>query len=218
MRVFHFLNKSHALDDIRKRRLKVSILNDLNDPFEFLFVVQSDPQLRASFQRFKDSFSEKYGLICFSLKWANPVLWSHYAARHTGICLGFDIPDDRGMRVRYRQARSPDTFYADLDDNTKMMDAFRQILSTKFSHWRYENEVRTYAKLENIDADTGFYFTEFSADMKLRQIVVGPLADASHSEISDSLCAEDSDVEVFKTRLAFRSFKVVRNKNDSLWK
>jgi len=36
MRVFHFVNEEHGLDDLRKRRLKIAALNELNDPFELL--------------------------------------------------------------------------------------------------------------------------------------------------------------------------------------
>lgn len=35
--------------------------------------------------------SEKYGLLCFCETWQSPLLWNHYADRHKGICLGFDV-------------------------------------------------------------------------------------------------------------------------------
>lgn len=36
MRVYHFLDRKYGLDDIRRRRLKIATLDDLNDPFEML--------------------------------------------------------------------------------------------------------------------------------------------------------------------------------------
>jgi hypothetical protein len=39
MRLYYFLDKTYGLEDISKRRLKISLLNDLNDPFE-LFGMQ----------------------------------------------------------------------------------------------------------------------------------------------------------------------------------
>lgn len=38
-------------------------------------------------------FNKNKGLLCFSDNWKSPVMWAHYAAKHHGICLGFDVPD-----------------------------------------------------------------------------------------------------------------------------
>jgi hypothetical protein len=93
MRVFHFLPEDFALQDIEQRRVKVATFKDLNDPFELFSVNLADPILRAAFQEAKEQFAQHSGLVCFSRDWRNPVLWSHYAGRHTGFCLGFDIRD-----------------------------------------------------------------------------------------------------------------------------
>lgn len=36
LRVYHFVGPDHGLDDIRRRRLKIATIADLNDPFELL--------------------------------------------------------------------------------------------------------------------------------------------------------------------------------------
>jgi len=41
----------------------------------------------------KERLIGKLGLLCFSRNWHNPVLWSHYADKHRGICPGFDADD-----------------------------------------------------------------------------------------------------------------------------
>src|SRR5882724_8377120 len=101
MRVFHFVNEEHGLEDVRKRRLKVATLKDLNDPFELFGVRLADEALRRAFRIMKDELGAKHGLLCFSRSWHNPVLWSHYAAKHTGVCLGFDVPDELLGSVSY---------------------------------------------------------------------------------------------------------------------
>ena len=40
-----------------------------------------------------------------SRSWHNPVQWSHYASKHTGICLGFDVPDEHLGEVTYSRTR-----------------------------------------------------------------------------------------------------------------
>jgi hypothetical protein len=42
MRVYHFLPKRWAIKDIVKKRLKVSLLDDLNDPFELMGIHVKD--------------------------------------------------------------------------------------------------------------------------------------------------------------------------------
>jgi hypothetical protein len=104
MLVFHFINEEFGLEDLRKRRLKIATLNELNDPFEFLGVNLSGKSLRRAFKVMKDQLSVRYGLLCFSHNWHNPVQWSHYADKHRGLCLGFDIPEARLELLHIRES------------------------------------------------------------------------------------------------------------------
>jgi len=105
MRVFHFLSHEFGLKDIRERRLKIARIMELNDPFEFLGVELSDPALRRGLQVDKSRLSQDNGLLCFTKSWHNPVLWSHYADKHRGLCLGFDMPDEYLCQVSYVNSR-----------------------------------------------------------------------------------------------------------------
>ena len=99
MRFYKFLNSKNAIKSLREKRLKISIVNELNDPFEFLGVELSNELLRSNIKMLKENFSNKYGVLCFSRNWTNPVQWSHYADRHKGICLGFDIEGDKNLSI-----------------------------------------------------------------------------------------------------------------------
>ena len=66
MRVFHFVNTEHGLDDLRRRRLKVATLNELNDPFELFGVSLRDARLRHVLQTLKEKL-ELESLGCFAL-------------------------------------------------------------------------------------------------------------------------------------------------------
>ena len=46
MRVYQFMKAQHGVNVIKNRRLKISRIRELNDPFEFLGVELSDPQFR----------------------------------------------------------------------------------------------------------------------------------------------------------------------------
>jgi len=47
------------------------------------------------------------GVMCFSSTWKNPVMWSHYADQHRGICLGFEVPDVYRKKIKYVARRQP---------------------------------------------------------------------------------------------------------------
>ena len=46
MRAYKFLNSDHALGNIRRRRIKISEIHDLNDPYELIPCDLSDPDNR----------------------------------------------------------------------------------------------------------------------------------------------------------------------------
>ncbi len=217
MRVYHFVNEDHGLQNLRRRRLKIANLNQLNDPFELFSVEMSNEQVRRAFEKMKSELAENKGILCFSDSWQNPVMWGHYAEQHKGICLGFDVPDHCLGKVDYSRNR----LVADLQkltnpDNLKPDDA-RQFLFTKYSHWHYEREYRSFVTLEDRDTETGLYFTEFSEMLELKTVIVGACSRLSRTDISNALGEIKEGVNVLKARLAFKSFKVVRQRNEKLW-
>jgi len=101
MRVYYLTGAQFALSNLALRRIKISCFEDLNDPFELLGADRTDKDHRAAFRQMKERINESKGLICFSRQWNNPLLWGHSAEKHTGICMGFDVPDGRLQAVIY---------------------------------------------------------------------------------------------------------------------
>jgi hypothetical protein len=104
MRVYHFVGRDYGLEDIQKRRIKIATIADVNDPFE-LFPASTEKIVRQRFRIWREQFNQLYGMLCFSHSWRNPVQWSHYAAKHTGLCLGFDIPANLLTKAQYSATR-----------------------------------------------------------------------------------------------------------------
>ena len=95
-------------------------------------------------------------------------------------------------------------------------DFMKNILRTKFSHWRYEREYRSFVGLK--EEENGHYFLEFSSsELVLKEVIVGCESDVTRDDVDDALSGHTPHVEAFKARAAFRSFNVVRNKNDAMW-
>ncbi len=208
MRVYHFLNKNYGLENLQKRRLKIAEIMSLNDPFELLSINLSDPLLRRAVNETKVTLSKNRGILCFSKSWRNPVQWAHYSNKHQGICIGFDVPDRHLVKVNYvRNRLKPENV---IDEQFML-----KLLSTKFSHWRYEQEYRVFISLE--DKVAGYYFKEFSNELVLRQVIVGAMSDISRTDIDQALGDMRAGVEVFKARPAFRTFRIVKQRKESLW-
>lgn len=208
MRVYRFLNDEWGLTAIKDKRLRISRIMDLNDPFEFLGMDLSKEVFREALQQTKRTLSSYTGVICFSHGWSNPLLWSHYADKHKGLCLGFDIHKSKLMEVNYVDERLP---YKIPETKQDMME----LLTTKFRHWEYEKEYRAFISL---DVDIGgHHYIDFSANFKLRQIIVGASSTQTHFEIKQALGKKHNEVEILKARAAFRSFKVVRQHDSNLW-
>lgn len=210
MRVYRFLSSKYGLRTIKERRLRISRVMDLNDPFEFLSADLSDDIYRVAMNRTKKELSLSKGILCFSKTWSNPLLWSHYAEKHQGICLGFDIPAEHLAEVKYQKSRNK---IGNLDE-----EFMSKVLTTKFSHWRYEKEYRCFIQLDHDEADANEnYFLNFSNQLQLKEVIVGANSKLTRDSIAKAL-GKMKDIEIFKARPAFKTFNVVRNKNAKLWR
>lgn len=213
MRVYHFLCATWAIDDLKRGRLKISRIDDLNDPFELLGAELADSNQRRFFLETKKAIAQNHGVLCFSRSWRNPLMWSHYADKHRGFCLGFDIPDDRTKPIRYDAKRLPSLIPRLLAGTPDSEALMKCLLFTKFQDWKYEAEVRVYTDLKNVDPPTGHYFAKFSDDLSLKEVIFGPRFEGPTTEIAHFVRPRFPGVTLIKARLAFGTFRVVRNKS-----
>lgn len=219
MRVYHFINAKYGLEDIRRQKIKISRLHDLNDPFELYALELSDSRLRQAFSQVKDELHKNRGILCFSDRWSSPVMWSHYAEKHRGLCLEFEIPDAHLTKVHYSFSRLKSELVHLFDSDPRVAEkAMLACLATKFSHWRYEREWRAFVELD-IQDKSGNYFADIAENLKLTGVIVGPRSTVSRNDLENAFSKARLDYRptIFKSRLAFRSFRVVRNKNKNLW-
>lgn len=213
MRVYHFCPRIYALQNLQKSRLKVATFDDLNDPFELLSARLRTPSHRQAFKSFKVDARESMGILCFGKSWDNPVMWSHYADRHRGICLGFDVPDEYAIDVNYVEGR-PDIKYSDELLKQGVDEQFAlNLMRTKYSGWGYEQEVRMFVGLdETVREESGLHFFSFGSNLELREVILGPSFRESTHEVTELVAATYARVRVARSRLAFNTFRVVQDK------
>lgn len=209
IRAYHFTSAEFAISDIGFARLKIARISDLNDPFELLSLNFRARATRKIVRGFKDEYDSHTGLLSFSGNWTSPILWSHYATKHRGICLGFDVRRDWTQKVLYQDNR----ILAELDkteDPTKIDGKLQSLLlRTKSRHWRYEKELRVFVPLQEALAEGRLHFYPFDEKLQLREVILGPQCDLSLDAVRRLTHALYPRAVTFKSRLAFKWFAVV---------
>lgn len=150
-------------------------------------------------------------MLCFSKSWSNPVLWGHYADRHAGICMGFDVAEVQLHEVIYKESLG----YVKQDPKTGgLVLSAKQIDQpmTKFKDWEYEQEMRFFVKFSRLQDETRKFFYPFSKKLVLRELILGPRCEIGIEAIRRLV---DKHITVQKARLAFRKFAVVVDKKAS---
>ena len=211
MNGFHLTNTKYALRALQERRLKIARINELNDPFELLGVTLKEKAHRSKFREFKYQTAATHGFLCFSRSWKNPVLWSHYADRHQGVALEFRIHDDDISDVSYTPDRVPIDVDKALLRGTFTEDDLDILMTTKFEHWRYEDEVRVACLLADSTVEGDLAFEPFSDRMRPVGLVKGARCSLTNDRIAANL-PSGTELRVTQARLAFDSFEVVRQK------
>ncbi len=212
MRVYYLTGAQFALSNLALRRIKISRFSDLNDPFELLGVDLNDKDRRAAFRATKEEINESKGLICFSRAWSNPLMWGHYAERHTGICLGFDVPDELLAPVIYAKSLLKIEINKKTSKPKLTEEVMNKLLRTKFFDWKYEDEMRLFVELDHDTIESGKYFYSFSEELRLREVIIGPLCELPIEGVRNIVADFNPAVKVIKSRIAFTKFEVRENK------
>ncbi len=91
---------------------------------------------------------KEYKLSCFSEYYNEILMWSHYADKHSGICVGFNFPHNYEERF----ILCPVKYLSELKELDGTTDVYRIILywlTTKSIRWQYEKEIRAINKCKN---------------------------------------------------------------------
>ena len=211
-RVYKFRSAEFGLLNLKERRLKLSTIDDLNDPFDLCSLDITDPAIEHSLNAYIEHFRRTTGLLCFSRNWDNLLLWSHYANSHTGLCLGFDIPDGSpadayDVNVHYQpnllQIRRPEDVNYDLAN---------RLLRTKHESWSYEQELRLFVQLNDPPDANGLRWFDFGPNLELKEVVVGAQCDPKDIEaVKDVLKSYGKTVECSWAYMRKDAFLLVRH-------
>lgn len=176
--VYQYANYDVSLNDILlKQTLRFSDPITFNDPFDCnekllqinssdilieetilnLSIKPSRQEKRELKRKFKDPRNQseilknkrkEYKLSCFSENYNEILMWSHYAEKHSGICVGFNFPH----HYKDKFILCPVKYIHELKPLEGTIDVHRVILywlTTKSICWKHEEEIRAIAKCKN---------------------------------------------------------------------
>lgn len=205
-RVYYFTGPTFALENIEKKRLKVSRFSECNDLFELASFSQSDPAYR---DRFADWFAEidgQMGMLCFCKSWKSPSMWGRYAGNGAGVCYCFDVEQTNLTDVNYVAERLfPSLTLANFFDHVgeeQMVDLF----ATKSAGWSDEEEVRLLWPLTEGQKEGDLHFASFSEAFCLREVLLGPRSRLTVQQVKDAA----PEVEVHNTQRSPSGFDIQR--------
>lgn len=167
IKLYKYIDLKGATMLLSEGCFKFSRSKEFNDPFDLYdgqidfkrFEFQNTQQFSRHDRRILHRGREKaarvawkqqksnFGISCFSKKYDDILMWSHYADKHKGVCLEFEINANRLLEdefflfaVEYTNEFSLLSHF-DKDLN-KSANHFQQYISTKALPWQYEEEIR----------------------------------------------------------------------------
>lgn len=139
----------------------------------------------------------------------NHLLWSHYAHKHEGFCVGFDKEKIKALAASYTlQGRlmilekvEYSKIYPNLNP-AKLSDReyFKKPFSIKSKYWDYEKEERL------IFRETGDVVLKFPKDIFLEITLGLKMPKAHKNEIIEVARSEYEDIKIFQAEKIDRSF------------
>jgi len=217
-RVYKFTKAQHGISNLRGKVLKLSTIDELNDPFDLRPIDTTDPRIEQAVNALGVHFRQTSAILCFSRNWDNLLLWSHYGDSHAGICLGFDIPDGQGG-----DSYDTDVLYQPnvltirrLEDVN--LDLATRLLRTKHESWSYEQEVRMFVGLNDPPDARGLRWIDFGPTLELKEVIIGAQCTPKDSDaVVEELIPYGESVKCFWAGMRPDAFLLVRLDNPPDW-
>lgn len=216
MKLYKFLGINYAIEALRTQSLKVSNFQELNDPFELFALSLASNDERRFMNKVKARFAANLRLLCFSENYSSNLLWAHYAEKHSGVALEFEISENIVERICYVDGRINLPLFEKLEELIESKDPslerqLSDLLYTKSDEWEYENEFRAIIDKDDVTIRNGIEFLELQkTEIKITGLVLGALNNTKIEDIKEALPANQT-IEVIKVRPAFKSFQITRN-------
>ncbi len=148
-----------------------------------------------------------YGVLSMGGRWNSILMWSHYANKHQGFCVGFDtqkMNDSRffgsGGPVHYN------TEYPDIHPNDKSPISMFTETHTKSEEWIYEDEYRYIQMIQGRSIEERLVTIP---DNFYRELILGINCPIDHRDSLIKL-AQEKSIPVYQAHKVERRFEIGR--------
>ena len=203
MKLYKYTSAKYALEFLKSHEIKVTTLEDANDPDEWV-PYRKGPDgrdylaYRDNRNQFRMNVGAKFGFVSLSSQMDNNVMWGHYADKFKGVLLEFDAAADAKLRqVDYRPTRYIMDDARQLDKNEHL-----NLIARKGAEWSYEAEWRFFVEISECRAvslgqDRVIYLFPPEPKLSLTGIVLGPECPLKFGNVKMSLESwRDRDVAI----------------------
>lgn len=173
MILYKFMSPTGFEKLLENKTLLFTNPKNFNDPFDCEISHYTETNLTLAYHAnvAHQSLIYKIGILCLTRNKFNLLMWAHYAANHTGVVVGIDIPDsglDTSDKIivrstdgsiiytSIRPSSNGEPVAMNLDELTP--EQIQKIFLQKSIHWAYEEEVRI---VRNNRSDTGGWIPIF---------------------------------------------------------
>ena len=154
------------LPHLNRQQQREKVVSDIRNIIPSQFISQMAAGLQDS--------ANRIGILSLAATCENILLWSHYAASHTGICLKFDARSTTpffgaAQKVSYKEK------YPEIDVLADPYDQVEAFILTKAKDWEYEEEWRI------VEPETG-PGKKYFPDNLLSEVIFGAKINAKDRE------------------------------------
>lgn len=212
MLYYKYMKAHRALQLIEEKRIKLTRIDELNDPFEVRPSKLSNTPIEQVVDEYLKNYMDEWRFVCLSETWQEPAMWAHYANSHSGICVGFEI-ECNPEPVNYSKTRvtlDEDTLWRCMKEwkreieglpaspvynvlQDKVQQQFLALSTTTSDSWAYEKEWRLFVSKRIWKEEDGHCFVDFSQENKfdVKEVTVGMKCS---EEETRKVCLTDVDV------------------------
>ena len=139
-----FDNWKFILDIIVNKRMHAAPFHALNDPMEGRYFYFSNA-VTNGFRRALYKSKIRRNILSLSRTKTNTLLWSYYAAGHTGVAFGVRQPKTSGTRIAVAPVTYDNSVAVRWKAKSSPDEIALRILTQKQMPWEHEKEVRVFS-------------------------------------------------------------------------
>lgn len=176
---------NYAKELIKNKQIHLQLPAKFNDPFECKLFFKDKNENHENHAIYKSVSDEMNSLhrdhmlvTCLTNSPDNILMWSHYAAQHTGICMEFKMLTNNIVKVDYEKEYpiyDLDSYNIDSIEymsKEQLIKLGKMFFARKAISWKYEQEYR-YVISDKIDMVNNDYFIPLKNFADITAIICG---------------------------------------------